>query len=88
VAHGVAGDERSGDDRRAEHQPQDDEPGPRAAAAEVAHPEPDEHGVADREHRQEPERDSEPHREDDEQGVERDPEELVHDPTVTLGISA
>ena len=88
VAHRVAGDERRRDDGRAQHQPENDEPGPRAATAEVAHAEPDEHGVADREQREDPECDSQPDREDDEQGVERDPEELVHDSTVTLGISA
>ncbi len=88
VAHGVAGDQRRGDDRGAEHQPQHDQPRPRPSAAEVAYPEPDEHGVSECEHRQDPERDSESDRKNDEQGVQRDPEELVHDTTVTLGISA
>ena len=88
VAHRVAGDERGRDDRRAEHEPQHDEARPRAPAAEVAHSEPDEHGVSDGEHGEDPERHPEPDREDQEQGVERDAEELVHDATVTCGISA
>ncbi len=88
MAHCVARDERRSDDRRAEHQPEHDQPGSCASAAEVAHAEPHEHGIADCEHREDPECHSQPDREDDDQGVERDPEELVHDSTVTLGISA
>ncbi len=87
VAHRVAGDERRRDDRRAQHQPEDDEPCPRAATAEVAHTEPEEHGIADRQQRKDPECDTQPDRENDEQGVERDPEELVHASTGTFGSS-
>jgi hypothetical protein len=68
VAHGVAGRERGRDDRRAEHQPDDDQGGAAAAPGEAADAEAEEDAIAQREYRDRGKRQEEQDGQDDRQG--------------------
>ena len=89
VVHRVAGRQRGGDDRRSEHEPDDDQgaaPGPALCAADG---ELQQDAVPHRECGQHCEGNSERHRQDDEQRVDGDAEELLHRyATATAGMSA
>ena len=79
AAHRVAGTERGRDDRRREHQADDDQQAATAATAGVAHTEPEEHEVADRERGEH--RDAEPdehRRATTASDVDREPEHARH----------
>ena len=78
VVHRVARRERGRDDRRAEHQPDDDQRRARAAAADVADAELQQHPVAHGEQSECARRDREQHGEDEQQRVHRDAEQFVH----------
>jgi len=78
VAHRVARGQRGRDDGRSQHQPDDDERRPAAPAAHVANAELHEDGMADREHADAADRQTERHEEHGEKRVDRDAEELSH----------
>jgi hypothetical protein len=78
VAHRVPGDERGGNDRRAEHQPEDDERRTCAPASGIPDTELEEERITKREETEGAERDRDSHAEDDEECFQRYAEELAH----------
>ena len=77
-AHRVPGRKRSGDDRRPEHQPSDDQSGTTPPAPGIPDAEAEEHAIAQREHRNDREQHHHEHREHFRERAHRDPEQLLH----------
>jgi hypothetical protein len=78
VAHRVAGGQGGRDDRRAQHEADDDQGAAAATARDVAKAELEEHGAADGERRDHGEAGPQDQRECERQGARRDAEELMH----------
>ena len=79
VAHRVAGGHGGGDDRGAEHQPDDDQRTTPRPAGDVADTELEQDAVANRQHGDQRQRNPEQSDQDDRQRLGRNAEQLVHD---------
>ena len=82
---GVASEQRGGDDRRAEHQAEDDEGAAGAPARDVAQPHPQEHDVARREHGDDAHREEESDGQSDRERAGGQAEHPLHRRLLRLG---
>ena len=78
IVHRVAGCQRGGDDHRAQHQPDHDQGAAATSAADVPNGQLEQDRVSNSQNRHDREGDAQRDRQDRQQCVDRDPEELLH----------